>query len=422
MSRDLLHWEHLPVALAPGDVGPDSFGCWSGCIVDERPEARLFYTGVRLDGVTRVATICQARSTDRIAWAKDPSGPVVGGPPDGIVADLFRDPFVWREDGEWHMVVGGGTPDGRGAVLLYRSPNLDHWRYAGLILSSDQVDHISDGHAPMWECPQLLRIGDEHVLIVSVVDRAPAIRPSHVVAFVGRFVGDRFMVGDGRRLAMGPDFYAPAAVRTPDDRWMLFGWVPEDPPTDATDRTWAGALTFPRIVSLAPDGRIRLALAREVAAARGAMIDGGRRALSAHEELLGPDLPRGPFELALDLRPGVGADIRISLHDTDPVDPLARISYQERDRQLIIARRGIVSVAGRSSVSAETVPPDADGTIGLRILVDGSILELEANGDTMGTVRLASHRSDDRRIRITAETGECLVERLTVWPLRTGHA
>ena len=422
MSRDLLHWEHLPVALEPGDAGPDSLGCWSGCIVDQGAEARLFYTGVRLEGETRVASICQARSTDRATWVKDASGPVVGSPPDGIVTDLFRDPFVWREDDEWRMAVGGGTPDGRGVVLLYRSQDLDRWRYLGPMLSSDQVDHISDGHAPMWECPQLLRFGDRHVLIVSVVDRAPSIRPSHVVAFVGRLVAGRFRVEDGRRLAMGPDFYAPAAVRTPDRRWLLFGWVPEDPPSDATDRTWAGALTFPRIVSVAPDGRVQLALAREVAAARGAMTDGGRHALSTQGAVLSPGLPPGPFELAVELRPAAGAEVRISLHDADPIDPLARISYQERDRQLIVARRGIVSVAGRSSVSAETVPLDGDGAIRLRILVDGSILELEANGDTMGTVRLASHRSVDRRMIIAAEAGDCLVERLTLWPLRTEGA
>lgn len=417
-SRDLLHWEHLPVALTPGDTGPDTFGCWSGCIVDVRPEARLLYTAVRLEGETRVATICQARSTDRANWVKDPSGPLIAGPPDGIVADLFRDPFVWREDGEWHMVVGGGTPDGRGAVLLYRSPDLDAWRYVGIILSSDQVDHISDGHAPMWECPQLLRFDDRSVLIVSVVDRAPSIRPSHVVAFVGRLEDGRFVVEDGRRFAMGPDFYAPAATRTADGRWMLFGWVPEDPPGAATDRTWAGALTFPRIVSITCDGSIGLALANEVAAARGTRTDGGRQTVSANAGPLRPQLPVGPFEVDVGLTPGPGADIRISLHDADPVDPLALVSYQEHDHQLVIARRGIVSVAGRSSLSAEMVPPGPDGAIHLRILVDGSILELEANGDTMGTLRLAGHRAGDRHVRISADAGESVVD-LAIWALRT---
>jgi beta-fructofuranosidase len=418
-TRDLLRWEHLPIALAPGHDGPDSFGCWSGCIVDDGSGARLFYTGVRLDGEERIATICQATSTDpmRLDWVKDRRGPVIGGPPGGVDPERFRDPFVWREDDGWCMVVGGATLDDRGVVLLYRSQDLDQWHLVGPILTSDQVDHFPDGSALMWECPQVLRFDDRYVLIVSVIDRAPAIRPSHVVAFEGRLTDDRFVVDGGRRLAMGPDFYAPAAVRTPDARWLLFGWVPEDPPGPGTDRTWAGSLSFPRIVSLAGDGRISLALADEVTAARRDGSSRGARHVAAHEPPFTFAPPKGAFELALELRPGPGSEIRVELHDADPVDPLARVSYHEHDRQLVIARRGIVSVAGRSSMSAETVELDAVGAVHLRILVDGSVLELEANGDTMGTVRLASHRPAARSIAIVAATGEARIETLEVWPL-----
>ena len=34
-STDLVHWTHLPVALAPSPDGPDAGGCWSGCAVDD---------------------------------------------------------------------------------------------------------------------------------------------------------------------------------------------------------------------------------------------------------------------------------------------------------------------------------------------------------------------------------------------------
>lgn len=94
------------------------------------------------------------------------------------------------------------------------------------------------------------------------------------------------------------------------------------------------------------------------------------------------------------------------------------MTYRERDRQLVIARRGIVRVAGRSSMSAATEPPDATGRVAIRILVDGSIMELEVNGDTMGTVRLAPHRPGDRSVVISVEGGETLVRGIEVWPLR----
>jgi beta-fructofuranosidase len=43
-SKDLVHWEHLPIALAPGDAC-DTNGCFSGSAVDNDGELTLIYTG-----------------------------------------------------------------------------------------------------------------------------------------------------------------------------------------------------------------------------------------------------------------------------------------------------------------------------------------------------------------------------------------
>src|SRR6476659_2902008 len=47
VSTDLVHWAHLPVALAPTLDSPDEDGCWSGCAVDNAGVPTLVYTGVR---------------------------------------------------------------------------------------------------------------------------------------------------------------------------------------------------------------------------------------------------------------------------------------------------------------------------------------------------------------------------------------
>jgi len=46
ISRDLVHWEHLPIALAPTPDGVDKDGCWSGCAVNNNGAPTLLYTGV----------------------------------------------------------------------------------------------------------------------------------------------------------------------------------------------------------------------------------------------------------------------------------------------------------------------------------------------------------------------------------------
>jgi sucrose-6-phosphate hydrolase SacC (GH32 family) len=49
VSSDLVHWEHLPPALAPSRGGRDADGCFSGCAaVDVDGTPTILYTGVRL--------------------------------------------------------------------------------------------------------------------------------------------------------------------------------------------------------------------------------------------------------------------------------------------------------------------------------------------------------------------------------------
>ncbi|EAC9468344.1 glycoside hydrolase family 32 protein, partial [Listeria monocytogenes] len=51
-SSDLVHWEDLPVALAP-DQPYDSGGCFSGSAIERDGKLYLFYTGCQeIDGIS----------------------------------------------------------------------------------------------------------------------------------------------------------------------------------------------------------------------------------------------------------------------------------------------------------------------------------------------------------------------------------
>jgi beta-fructofuranosidase len=119
ISRDLAHWQHQPIALAPGD-DYDKDGCFSGCAVDDNGVLTLIYTGhVWLDKVgddDQVREVqCLATSEDGVHFVKH--GPVLA-PPEGI--QHFRDPKVWRENDGWWMVVGA-KQNGLGQARLYRA-------------------------------------------------------------------------------------------------------------------------------------------------------------------------------------------------------------------------------------------------------------------------------------------------------------
>ena len=48
VSTDLVHWKHLPVALAPTPGGYDSEGCFSGSTVIDHGTPTIIYTGVKM--------------------------------------------------------------------------------------------------------------------------------------------------------------------------------------------------------------------------------------------------------------------------------------------------------------------------------------------------------------------------------------
>ncbi len=409
-SSDLMTWEHLPIALEPGARGPDRLGCWSGSlVVDDSRLPMIFYTGVVRRQGMRVASICRATSRDDLrTWTKDPGGPVIKRPPAGIRPDAFRDPFVWRDDEGWAMLLGAGTFDRRGAVLLYRSADLRGWRYVAPFLTTEDVVAaepflaVDDIDSPCWECPQLVRLGTVDVLIVSVVDRAPAVRPAHVVAFEGQVVGQRFVVHHAERLGLGPDFYAPAMVTAPDGRRLLFGWVPEDPPARGASRTWAGSLTLPRVLTLDSAGRLRITLAGEV----DRLADPPTRLPDVavrDGEPWAHTFQGGPFELRATLVPDGAASIRIDVAGVSGT--AADIRFDPRERRLTVSRMGRVLVAGRDQHGSTVLPQTPDGVVRLRLVLDGSVLELAADERVTATARLPGIAEGSRTISCTAFGG-----------------
>src|SRR2546430_15929114 len=88
-----VHWEELPIALAPTPGGPDQDGCFTGCVVEEGGRFHILYTGIpRLQPLHQVQ--CLASSEDLITWEKYLGDPAIAEPPDGF-GECFRDPCAW---------------------------------------------------------------------------------------------------------------------------------------------------------------------------------------------------------------------------------------------------------------------------------------------------------------------------------------
>jgi beta-fructofuranosidase len=329
-STDLLRWTERPVALAPGD---GDAGCWSGSIVTSAAdETVLFYTSVDEPPDFHVGRIRTARPADAdlAVWEKNPR--VVVELPSGVAARTFRDPFVFAEDGRWWMLVGAGLTDGTATALVWSSDDLATWEYSGRLAERHRDDRDPLWTGAMWECPQLVRIGDRYVLVVSVWDDDAL---HHVAAAVGRFADGRFDATSWHRLSWGESYYAASAFRDAEGRPGLVFWL-----RGVHDglETWSGAISLPYLLGL----------------------DGDRPVLTPHPAL---DAERGPQRpgTAVDVvwRPAASGELRL----VDASGAAVVVLRRAADR---------LTVDTGGGVTAEM--PWADGE--QRVVLDGPVLEV----------------------------------------------
>jgi beta-fructofuranosidase len=409
-SVDLLHWETGPVAFTPTPGHLDAGGCWSGCVVDDSGVPTAVYTGIG-DSVLD-ASVCLATADDDElrSWSKHPTA--AARPPAGLDLIGYRDPFVFTVDGRRYALVGAGlTGGGAATVLLYACDNLREWTYLGPLL--DTGDAVAKTHAPadIWECPQLVRLADRWVLIVSLWT-------DEVLGRVAYLVGDLDVSGGvphfnptgGGLVDSGRDFYAPAVLTAP-DRTLMWAWSWEDrSEPDVLASGWAGAMTLPRELTLDPTGRLVTAPARELHALRGTATT---QVLTTRESLL---LPSGPL------------DIEIRLHV--PPDRLATLVLAVDDDELTVTvepatgqvdlRRQVHHADRTARAAAGRIAPNTN-MVDVRLLLDGSIVELFLPDGVVFTERLYPAPTPHHTVlHFQGATGTQAV--VTAWRLRTPGA
>ncbi len=241
-STDLMHWTEQAVALTRDELG-DVF---SGSAVVDKDNTAGFGAGAVVALYTSASGAQQqslAYSTDDCkTFSRYSANPVIANDDDNL-----RDPKVfWHtESRQWVMALAKGWKRG---VEFYGSADLKVWRH----LSTFVVD-LPGRPSLQWECPDLVRLGNRWVLLVSVNPGGP-ILGSGTMYFVGDFDGTTF-TADALDyplwLDYGMDNYAGVTWSNTGDRKIMIGWmnnwqyagsVPCSP--------WRSAMTLPRELKL----------------------------------------------------------------------------------------------------------------------------------------------------------------------------
>jgi len=321
VSRDLVHWQELPDALAPDALGPMFSGSavvdWkntSGLGTDGKPLLALLYTAAGNSTVQ-----CLASSTDGRTFTKFGGNPVLKQ-----VTSGNRDPkVIWHEPTKrWVMVLYVALPGNKHTVHFFTSPNLHDWTLASI------TDGGSDKDNFLFECPDFFELpvdGDAS-------NRKWVLMAASSAYATGAFDGKTFKPEQtkipGHR---GKGFYAAQTfsdIPDSDGRRIQIGWFQ----TETRGMPFNQSMTIPLELKLAatPDGpRLTWTPVKELTSLRA----------KAHELRLAPLQPGSDnplsavqaelIELRAEFEPGDATDVTFTVRG-------ATIVYDPKKQELAV--------------------------------------------------------------------------------------
>jgi beta-fructofuranosidase len=411
VSPDMVHWKHLPVALAPTPGGYDSEGCFSGSTVDDGGKATFIYTGVKTvppeqatlrDGTHNfLETQCLATASDGelLHWEKL-ALPVLLPPKDPKLTG-FRDPCLWRTGKTWFMGIGSGVRGQGGRVLLYRSTDLRKWEYVHPLASGkrngrETADPVDVGE--MWECPDFFALGAKHVLLYSTERK--------VFWESGELDSKELVFHPQQRgmLDYGA-YYAPKSQLDRKGRRILWGWIPETrPEAEFSAAGWAGCMSLPRELSLDEHGTLRMAPIPEISGLgeQSVSLPAGTHKANRVEELRKAEINSACAEIALRWKSPV-----LHLRITDGAQEIFSFAIEAGSNGKELRVNGGATATVPDSIAANEV----------RIFLDGSVVELFLDRMLAWTTR--TYRVPRAAMHLEIPPNELsAVESLEIWPLR----
>jgi len=259
VSKDMMRWEHLPIALYPDELGYIFSGSavidWentSGFGSKENPPMVAIYTYHNMEGEKAGTIDFQtqgiAYSIDKgRTWIKYQNNPVITNP--GIKD--FRDPkvFWYTNDNKWIMTLAV-----KNRVWFYSSKDLKSWKLEG------EFGLDNGSHDGVWECPDLFPLKDQNgverwVLLVSINPGGPQ-GGSATQYFIGDFNGTTFSTPEKETkwLDYGADNYAGVTfsdIPENDGRRLFMGWLSNwQYAREVPTYSWRSAMTIPRELTL----------------------------------------------------------------------------------------------------------------------------------------------------------------------------
>ncbi len=422
-SKDLVNWEHHPVAIEPDGLGTIFSG---SSVLDPRNTA-----GFGLDAIVSLYTSAAESQIQSLAHSVDggmtfekyPGNPVI------TLDSEARDPnmFWYEPTGEWILTLAHALDR---EMLIYASPDLKNWT---LRSAFGKGLGAQEG---VWECPDLFELpvdGTDRkkwVLICNLNPGGP-FGGSATQYFTGDFDGTTFTPdrdAEGKVptkwMDFGKDHYATVSFSdAPDSRRTVIGWMSNwQYAAEVPTRQFRSANTLPRDLRLftGADGQLYLASAPspELDALRAAQVKkAGKTSLSANPRKYPlPSENDGICEIQLGLVSRHGAPVTMTLSNAKGEKTV--MVYEPKQRTLSFDRRESGIVDFSIDFPAVTTAPvlGSDDKLSLRIFVDRSSVEVFGNDGELVMTNLVFPTEPYTTLSVTA-AGKAEMTSLSIWSL-----
>jgi fructan beta-fructosidase len=435
VSRDLIHWENLPVALYPDSLGYIFSGSAvidtkssSGLGTVQNPPMVAIFTYHNPFLEKKGSNIFQnqgmAYSIDKgRTFTKYAANPVLKNP--GIRD--FRDPKVFRYNGtgKWIMIMAVHD-----RVNIYSSPDLINWNF------ESEFGKNAGAHGGVWECPDLFQLNVEGkgnkkwTMLVSINPGGPN-GGSATQYFTGEFDGHRFVPDNTNEkwVDWGRDNYAGVTwsdIPEKDGRRLFIGWMSNwDYATVIPTTVWRSASTLPRELSLTVANNeyyLKSKPVRETEILRKkAILAVSDSILISGEKVINTDsisLNRCELIFDFNLNNYTADSFGISLENK--LKEKLNIGYSVGTKKFYVDRRN----AGNSSFSGkfsgnDIAPYTAASVLKLHLFIDASSTELFIDDGKLVMTNLVFPSEDYTILKLFSKGGTIKLDKAILYPLES---
>ena len=427
VSKDLVHWKHLPVAIA--EEGNTMIFSGS-CVIDKNNTAGFatkpgqtamvaVYTGhinhneLQKDSILQNQHIAYSLDNGR-TWTKYKGNPVLD-----LKRRDFRDPkvFWYAPDKKWIMTVVFPQEH---IVQLYTSKNLKDWTFLSDFGPTGDINGI-------WECSDLLQVpikgkpGKHKWVLLNSVSTT-------MQYFIGEFDGTTFRSenhnGQIMRPDYGADFYAGITFNNMPagslpvligwaNNWSYAGALPTFP--------WKGIMSLPRTLVVDKINGIPSLVQAPVPALKELRLK--QTSLNDLKFTGTKKLPVQSQQIELDITMDPGREDSCGIQLAVGNGKYFTIGYAEYTQELYVDRSssGDTSFhpAFKNWLQTKVQLTENNNKIRLHIFFDKSIIETFADyGQVVITEQLFPDEKN-KNIILFSKNGKTVFDTIKIWPLKS---